>query len=185
MIPAEQWYEIYNQKLLVIVMAFKQWRHYFKDGTHLIEVLTDYNNLQDFINVKSLNGRQIKWVMKFAAYDFVIFHCSKKSNSANASLRQPDYQEEEQMMNHFLPSLQQKLAQTEDLKTHEQFVIVWLESLLCSLWERSNISLTRPENLGIQSSEMPDSCMHSCGAAVVWGQAFLPFPQLEVIEQAA
>ena len=72
-------------------MMFKQWRHYLKNNAHLIEVLTDYNNLQDFMNIKSLNKRQIKWAMKFAVYDFMIFHCLKKSNSADASSKQPDY----------------------------------------------------------------------------------------------
>ena len=123
--------------------------------------------------------------MKFTVYNFVIFHYSEKSNSANALLKWSDYQKEEQMMNYFLFSLQQKLIQTENLKTHKQSVIIWLKSLLCSLREKSNISQTRPENLGIQSSEMPDPYMCSCGAVVAWGQMSLPLPQLRVIEQAA
>ena len=61
--------------------------------------------------------------MKLAVYDFVILHHSGKSNSANALLRQPDYQEEKQMMNYLLPSLQQKLAQAVNLKVHKQSVI--------------------------------------------------------------
>ena len=185
MIPAEQQYKTHDQELLAIVMAFKQWRHYLEGSTHSVEVLTDYNNLHRFMNVKSLNGRQARWAVKFAAYNFVILHCSEKSNPADASSRQPDYQEEEQVINHLLPSLQQKLAQAEELKAHEQPVIAQLGSLLCSLREKSNISQTRPENLGIQSSEMPDSCMCSCGAVVAWGQVSLPLPQLGVIEQAA
>ena len=123
--------------------------------------------------------------MKLAVYNFVILHCSGKSNPVNASSRQPDYQEKEQVMNHLLPSLQQKLVQIKNLKMYKQSVVVWLESLLCNLREKSNISQTKPENLGIQSSEMPDLCMRSCGAAVVWEQTSLPFPWLEVIEQAA
>ena len=71
------------------------------------------------MNVKSLNRKQTRWAVKLAAYNFVILHCSGKSNSANASSRQPDYQEKEQMMNHFLPLLQQKLIQAEDLKVYE------------------------------------------------------------------
>ena len=185
MIPAEQQYETHNQKLLAIIMTFKQWRHYFEGNAHSVEVLTDYNNLQGFMNVKSLNRKQARWAMKLAIYNFMILHHSGKSNPADALLRQPDYQEEKQMMNHLLPSLQQKLVWAADLKTHEQSVIAWLKSLLCNLQERSNISLTRSENLGIQSSEMLDSCMCSCSAAVVWGQMSLPLPQLEVIEQAA
>ena len=75
------------------------------------------------MNVKSLNERQIKWAVKLAAYNFVILHHPGKSNPADAPSRQPDYQEKEQVMNHLLPSLQQKLAQAEDLKTYKQPVI--------------------------------------------------------------
>ena len=45
--------------------------------------------------------------------------------------------------------------------------------------------MTRPENLGIQSSEMSDLYMCSYDAAVMWRQAFLPLPWLGVIKQAA
>ena len=75
------------------------------------------------MNVKSLNERQAKWAVKLAAYDFVILHCSGKNNSADAPSRQPDYQKKEQVMNHLLPLLQQKLAWEGDLKMHEQSVI--------------------------------------------------------------
>ena len=106
MISAEQQYETHDQELLAIVMAFKQWRHYLKDSTHPVEVLTNYNNLHKFMNVKSLNGRQTKWAVKLAAYDFVILHHPGKSNPADALSRQLNYQKEEQVMNHLLPSLQ-------------------------------------------------------------------------------
>ena len=91
MISAEQWYKTHNQKLLAIIIAFKQWRHYLESSTHLVEVLTDYNNLHRFMNVKSLNGRQIRWAVKLAVYDFIILHHSGKSNSVNALSRQSDY----------------------------------------------------------------------------------------------
>ena len=47
------------------------------------------------MNVKSLNERQVKWAMKLAVYNFVIFHYPGKSNPADALLRQSDYQEKE------------------------------------------------------------------------------------------
>ena len=45
MIPAEQNYETHDQELLAIVAAFKQWRHYLDEVKHVIEVLTNHNNL--------------------------------------------------------------------------------------------------------------------------------------------
>ena len=58
------------------------------------------------MNIKLLNGRQARWAVKLAAYNFVILHCPGKSNPADALLKWPDYQKEEQVMNHFLSLLQ-------------------------------------------------------------------------------
>ena len=110
MMPAEQNYETHDQELLAIVMAFKQWRHYVEGAANPVEVLTDHNNLKGFMNVKSLNGRQARWAMKLAPYDFTISHRSGKSNPADAPSRRPDYEAEKQVMNTLLPTLQQKLA---------------------------------------------------------------------------
>ncbi len=60
MIPAEQAYETHDQELLAIVIVFKHWRHYFEGSLYPIEVLTDHNNLREFMNVKALNGRQAR-----------------------------------------------------------------------------------------------------------------------------
>jgi len=51
MINIERNYEIYDQKLLVIVSMFKHWWHYVKENYHIVEVLTDHNNLKSFMNV--------------------------------------------------------------------------------------------------------------------------------------
>ena len=110
MIAAEQNYETHDQELLAIVMAFKQWRHYVEGAAHPIEVLTDHNNLKGFMNVKSLNGRQARWAMKLAPYDFTISHRSGKSNPADAPSRRPDYEASRENLNNLLPTLQQKLA---------------------------------------------------------------------------
>ena len=57
------------------------------------------------MNIKLLNEKQVRWVVKLIAYNFVIFHYSEKSNSADVLSRQPDYQKEEQVINHFLSLL--------------------------------------------------------------------------------
>ena len=72
MIQAEQGYETHDAELLAIVMAFKQWRHYLKGSQYPIEVITDHNNLKYFITTKELNGRQARWALRLAAFDFVI-----------------------------------------------------------------------------------------------------------------
>ena len=46
MIFAKQNYKIYDQKLLIIIIAFKEWKYYLKNSFYLIKMLFDYNNLK-------------------------------------------------------------------------------------------------------------------------------------------
>ena len=78
MISAEQNYKIYDQELLTIVVAFKQWRHYLKNSFYSIKILSDHNNLKKLMTKKKLNSRQICWAQIFAVYDFEIFHRSNE-----------------------------------------------------------------------------------------------------------
>jgi hypothetical protein len=110
LILAEIRYETHDQELLAIVAAFKQWRHYLEGSTHIVEVLTDHNNLVAFQNIKSLNGRQAQWAIALSGYDFTIAHQPGKKNPANALSRRPDYvpsmDEVNEQAGQLLPTLQ-------------------------------------------------------------------------------
>jgi len=58
LLSAKDSYKTHNLKFLIIVKTFKQWCHYLKRSSHSIEILTDHNNLCEFMNVKMLNERQ-------------------------------------------------------------------------------------------------------------------------------
>jgi hypothetical protein len=111
LIAAEQNYETHDQELLVIVEAFKRWRHYVAGSPHAIEVITDHRNLTGFSKMKQLNGRQARWAMLLSAYDFIITHRAGKLNPADAPSRRPDYAvgEGERAANMMLPTLFSKL----------------------------------------------------------------------------
>ena len=110
MIPAEQNYETYDQELLAIVAAFKQWRHYLEDSLYPIEVLSDHNNLKGLMTKKKLNSRQARWAQVLAAYDFEIFHRPGAKNPADGPSRRPDYEGASPLNTKLLPTLQNKLA---------------------------------------------------------------------------
>lgn len=103
-------WKTYDQELFAIVAGFKQWRPYLEGSRYPIEVLTDHNNLVGWSDVKQLNGRQARWAMLLACYDFIIQHRPGKTNPADAPSRRPDYAEETQKQNELLPTLQKKLA---------------------------------------------------------------------------
>lgn len=56
MILIEIKFEIYNNKLFAIIKMFKTWRHYLENYKHEVYVLTDYNNLYCFIDIKNLSS---------------------------------------------------------------------------------------------------------------------------------
>ena len=110
MIFAEQNYKIYDQELLIIVAAFKQWRHYLKSSFYLIEILSDHNNLKELMTKKELNSRQARWAQILAAYDFEIFHRSSNKNSADDPSRWFDYEKVLSLKITLLSRLQNKLT---------------------------------------------------------------------------
>ncbi len=128
MIDIERNYEIHDQKLLVIVVMFKHWRHYVKNSYHTVEVLTDHNNLKSFMNIQELNKRQVRWIMRLLICNFEIAHRSEKTRSINVSSRWSDYKSENISANHLLLILQRKLTRIESLNS---FIFVVIKELYC------------------------------------------------------
>ena len=55
---AELNYNTHNKKLLAIFEAFKIWQHYLEGLVYLIDIITDYKNLEYFSTTKMLTWRQ-------------------------------------------------------------------------------------------------------------------------------
>jgi hypothetical protein len=101
-------YETHDQKLLIIVECFKHWKHYLKKNYHTMKVFIDHNNLKDFMNVKTLNERQIKWMMRLINFDFIIKHRFEKINFVDDSSRCFDYHDVNTKITRLLFILQTK-----------------------------------------------------------------------------
>ena len=86
MIPAEIRYKTHNGELLAIVEAFKIRRHYLEGCKHEVLALTDYNNLCQFMDIKSLSFRQIRWAQELSWYHFQIDYCQEKAHRAADAL---------------------------------------------------------------------------------------------------
>ncbi len=82
MIPAETRYETHDGELLAIVKAFKTWRHNFKSYKYEVLILTDHNNLQRFIDIKSLSFKEVRWAQELLRYHFQIDYQQGKANGA-------------------------------------------------------------------------------------------------------
>ena len=88
MILAKTQYKTHDSELLAIVKAFKTWWHYLESCKHEVLILTDYNNLCQFINTKILTSRQVRWAQKHFCYHFGIDYRQGKANGAANALSQ-------------------------------------------------------------------------------------------------
>jgi transposase InsO family protein len=107
-------YPIYDKELMAIVMGFRQWRHYL-EGAPQIEVWSDHENLKQFMNQTVLNGRQARWLIQLAPYDFTIHYRKGSLNPADGPSRRPDYlldpeDIEDTSVSKLMPSITNKLA---------------------------------------------------------------------------
>ena len=64
MISSETRHKTHNEEFLAIVEAFKTWKHYLEICKHEVLVLTDYNNLRQFMDTKNLSSRQVWWAQE-------------------------------------------------------------------------------------------------------------------------
>ncbi len=75
---AEIQWNMYDKKLYVIVLDFKNWWYYFQSSKWLICMITNYNNLYYFMMMKKFNVQQMHWAEKLTVFDFHIkYHRDK------------------------------------------------------------------------------------------------------------
>jgi len=73
----EQNHEIHDKEMLAIIRALEEWRYFLEEATHLVEIWTDYKNLEYFMTAKKLNRRQARWSLHLAKFDFLLHHCPR------------------------------------------------------------------------------------------------------------
>jgi len=130
-------YKTHDLELLVIVEAFKQWHHYLERSTYSVKVLTNHNNLCEFMHVKMLNKRQTWWTVRLITFDFVIMHRLSKTNPADASSRCSDYVKvTDESISKLLLTLQRKLAAMPATMLKFSVIISCLETVCqaCEEW---------------------------------------------------
>jgi RNase H-like domain found in reverse transcriptase/Integrase zinc binding domain len=88
----ERKYEIYDQELLGIIRALKEWRHYIQGSGHTTIVYSDHKNLTYFQMAQKLNDRQARWSLYLSGFDLKLIHLpGTKMVQSDALSRRPDY----------------------------------------------------------------------------------------------
>jgi hypothetical protein len=77
----QQNYEIYDQELLVIIIALEDFCQYLINATSPFEIWTDHTNLQYFKKLQKLNRWQAHWLMELQDYQFTLHHIAGRTNS--------------------------------------------------------------------------------------------------------
>ncbi|KAJ1171611.1 hypothetical protein NDU88_003471 [Pleurodeles waltl] len=72
LLPAEQNYTVAERELLAIKVAFSEWRHHLMGAKYPVTIFSDHKNLQFFGSLKALTPRQMRWLIFFSTFDFVI-----------------------------------------------------------------------------------------------------------------
>ncbi len=151
MIPAETRYETHDSELLAIVKAFKTWKHYLEGCKHEVLVLTDHNNLQRFMDTKSLSSRQVRWAQELSRYHFRIDYRQGKANGAVDALSQYP---------------QRSAEEEETLQAENTKILHQLQSLLARV---SGLSVSRMSVPGMKQQQVL-SLLHQvfiCGTIVL------------------
>jgi hypothetical protein len=86
-------YSTYDQELMAIFEAFKEWRSYLLGNEHKITVYSDHQNLASLATKEmDISTRQEKYLRLMAKYDFEIIPCKGSENGrADALSRREDH----------------------------------------------------------------------------------------------
>jgi hypothetical protein len=84
-------YDTGDRKLLAIVWALKEWRHYIQGSGHTTIVLYDHDNLQHFKVPQTIGQRMVRWTLYLSEFDIKLVHIPGKKNiQADSLLWRPD-----------------------------------------------------------------------------------------------
>ncbi|SOV01247.1 uncharacterized protein UDID_17609 [Ustilago sp. UG-2017a] len=108
MSSAERNYEIHDKELLAVVACLTQWRHMLAGLPSQLVILTDHEALKYFKSQRRITGRQARWAVLLADFDFILqYRPGDKGGEPDALTRRADMQpageEQEHNMRQLLP----------------------------------------------------------------------------------
>jgi len=90
--PVEWNYEIHDKKMLAIICALEEWRHFLEGARYPVEIWTDHKNLEYFMTAKKLNCCQACWSLYLARFDFKLIYRPRRSiRKPDALSQRPDH----------------------------------------------------------------------------------------------
>ncbi|SPC66394.1 related to pol protein [Ustilago sp. UG-2017b] len=108
MSSAEKNYEIHDKELLAVVACLTQWRRMLAGLPSQLVILTDHEALKYFKSQRRITGRQARWAVLLADFDFILqYRPGDKGGEPDALTRRADMQpageEQEHNVRQLLP----------------------------------------------------------------------------------
>ncbi|KAJ1037513.1 hypothetical protein NDA10_006061 [Ustilago hordei] len=86
-------YEIHDKELLAVVACLTQWRHMLAGLPNQLVILTDHEALKYFKSQRRITGRQARWAILLADFDFILqYRPGDKGGEPDALTRRTDMQ---------------------------------------------------------------------------------------------
>ncbi|KAJ1028874.1 hypothetical protein NDA18_002898 [Ustilago nuda] len=93
MSSAEKNYEIHDKELLAVVACLTQWRHMLAGLPSQLVILTNHEALKYFKSQRCITGRQARWEILLADFDFILqYRPGDKGGEPDALTRRTDMQ---------------------------------------------------------------------------------------------
>ncbi|KAJ1597147.1 hypothetical protein NDA14_007187 [Ustilago hordei] len=93
MSSAKKNYEIHDKELLAVVACLTQWRHMLAGLPNQLVILTDHEALKYFKSQRCITGRQARWAILLADFDFILqYRPGDKGGEPDALTRRTDMQ---------------------------------------------------------------------------------------------
>ncbi|KAJ1041101.1 hypothetical protein NDA10_001409 [Ustilago hordei] len=93
MSSAKKNYEIHDKELLAVVACLTQWRHMLAGLPSQLVILTDHEALKYFKSQRCITGRQARWAILLADFDFILqYRPGDKGGEPDALTRRTDMQ---------------------------------------------------------------------------------------------
>ncbi|SOV02224.1 uncharacterized protein UDID_19144 [Ustilago sp. UG-2017a] len=101
MSSAERNYEIHDKELLAVVACLTQWRHMLAGLPSQLVILTDHEALKYFKSQRRITGRQARWAVLLADFDFILqYRPGDKGGEPDALTRRVDMQPADEEQEH-------------------------------------------------------------------------------------
>ncbi|KAJ1041202.1 hypothetical protein NDA10_004095 [Ustilago hordei] len=144
MSSAEKNYEIHDKELLAVVTCLTQWRHMLAGLPNQLVILTDHEALKYFKSQRRITGRQARWAILLADFDFILqYRPGDKGGEPDALTRRTDMQPAGEEQDHNVrqllpPRVFKETADHDSLLVAPMISMESIASKVSKTWSRSS-----------------------------------------------